>query len=321
MARNDSPAVSVLIAAYNVTPYIRETLDSVLAQTFQDFEIVLVNDGCPDTVNLEAAIEPYRGRIIYIKQPNGGPAAARNTAIQAARAPIVALLDADDMWLPDYLETQLGFLARDPSLDLIYPNMEIFGASPRAGEPLSSTGEAMGEVTFDDLLEQKRLVRNSAAMRRDAVLRAGMWYAPMRHSEDFDLWLRMAYAGSRMAYHAKVLARLRMRPGSLSMSYPAMYKGQLCAYARVRQNLALNPRQEEIVERMVRRTEALLAFHAGKEAFWEGDFETARRQFRDANAVLASAKTDLVLRCLNVAPRMLLGMARLRRRIAPRFQF
>ena len=92
-----TPAVSVVIPAFRVAGYIAETLDSVLAQTCQDFEILVVNDGSPDTEALRAALAPYRERILYIEQPQGGPSKARNTAIAAARGDLLAFLDGDDL--------------------------------------------------------------------------------------------------------------------------------------------------------------------------------------------------------------------------------
>src|SRR5579871_5287950 len=169
----ESPDVSVLIAAYNVTPFIVETLTSVFAQTRGNFEVIVVNDGCPDTVNLEHALAPWMDRIVYLKQPNGGPSVARNTALAAARAPFVALLDADDKWTPDYLETQMAILAANPTADLIYPNMLIFGASPRAGQQLFHAPLEPAEVSLDELLAQDKTVLNCPVIRRGVVLRAG----------------------------------------------------------------------------------------------------------------------------------------------------
>src|SRR5258708_8350475 len=92
------PAVSVVIPSYKTAEYIRECLESVFRQTFTDFEVLVVNDGSPDTPDLERAIAPFRDRIIYIEQPNAGLAGARNTAIRASRGRYVALLDSDDAW-------------------------------------------------------------------------------------------------------------------------------------------------------------------------------------------------------------------------------
>src|SRR5687767_11595201 len=103
------PRVSVVIPAYRVTEYISEALASVFTQTYTDYEIILVNDGCPDTEGLERAIAPYRDRIRYIVQENGGPSKARNTAIQASRGALIAQLDGDDQWFPGFLASQVRF--------------------------------------------------------------------------------------------------------------------------------------------------------------------------------------------------------------------
>src|ERR1044071_9350958 len=91
-----APIVSIIMPAYRVAEYIGAALDSILAQTFKDYEIIIVNDGSPDTDKFELALEPYRKSVIYIKQENGGPSAARNVAIQRARGEFLAFLDADD---------------------------------------------------------------------------------------------------------------------------------------------------------------------------------------------------------------------------------
>jgi glycosyltransferase involved in cell wall biosynthesis len=106
--------VSVIIPAYNVTPYIAETLNSVFAQTKSAFEVIVVNDGSPDTAELEEVLQPFRDRIVYPKQENRGLSGARNTGILAATEDLIALLDGDDLWMPRYLETQTQFLRSHP---------------------------------------------------------------------------------------------------------------------------------------------------------------------------------------------------------------
>src|SRR5689334_15389457 len=107
MSPHSAPRVSVIVPAYNTPPFIAETLDSVFAQSLTDSEVLVVNDGSPDTPALEQALQPYRDRIQYIVQSNGGLSAARNTAIRASRAELIALLDSDDVWEPDYLRDQV----------------------------------------------------------------------------------------------------------------------------------------------------------------------------------------------------------------------
>src|SRR5437763_483641 len=89
-----SPQVSIIIPAYNVAPYIAETLDSVFAQTYMNYEVIVVNDGSPDTEDFERALEPYLDRITYLKQENAGVSVARNAGLLAARGEFVAFLDA-----------------------------------------------------------------------------------------------------------------------------------------------------------------------------------------------------------------------------------
>src|SRR6185369_5886632 len=102
-----TPKVSVIIPAYNIASFIVETLESVFAQTFTDYEVIVVNDGSPDTENFEGALRPYLDRIVYLKEENGGASVARNAGLQAARGEFVAFLDGDDVWLPNYLEAQM----------------------------------------------------------------------------------------------------------------------------------------------------------------------------------------------------------------------
>ena len=112
--------------AYNAADHICETLDSVKAQKFREYEIIVVNDGSPDTDKLERAIKMRLEDIIYIKQRNAGAAVARNTGIEHARGEIIAFLDADDIWQPDYLTSQFVFLQRH-SYDMVYCDAALFG--------------------------------------------------------------------------------------------------------------------------------------------------------------------------------------------------
>src|SRR4051812_21258868 len=103
VSKEQSPAVSIIMPAYRAAAYIAAALDSVFAQTFKSYEVIVVNDGSPDTEELERVLEPYRDRIVYIKQENKGVSAARNAAIRVSRAPFIAQLDPDDLWEPEYL--------------------------------------------------------------------------------------------------------------------------------------------------------------------------------------------------------------------------
>src|SRR5690349_4364975 len=116
------PAVTVVIPVYNAARYIGEALDSLQAQRFKDFEVIVVNDGSDDGEELESILKSHPLPLTYISQENKGVSAARNAAIRVGRGEFYAQLDADDQWTPDYLDVQLGILKENPDVTLVYPN-------------------------------------------------------------------------------------------------------------------------------------------------------------------------------------------------------
>ena len=223
-AAHSSPTVSVVIPAYNVAPFICETLASIFAQTFTDYEVIVVNDGSPNTEEFERAIGPYRERLHYLKQENRGASAARNAGLRVARGKWIAFLDADDLWLPAYLEEQFRFI-REHNCDLVCADAEIFGESSEAGqtymEAVMAAAPASGEVTFLDLVSGDRsLITSGVVARRELILEIGLFDEALRNAQDFDLWLRLAQHG-RLAYQRQVLLRYRARravcPATLSI--------------------------------------------------------------------------------------------------------
>src|SRR5713101_8731278 len=193
--------VSIIIPAYNVAPYIGETLDSVFAQTFAAYEVIVINDGSPDTEDLERALEPYLDRIKYLKQENRGASAARNAGLRVARGEFVAFLDADDLWLPSYLDEQIKFVL-ERNCDLVCADSEVFCDSSTDNktymETLMADAPPAGAVTFIGLLNaEQSLITSGVVVRRERVLEAGLFDEALRNSQDFDLWLRLARSGSR----------------------------------------------------------------------------------------------------------------------------
>ncbi len=305
-AGTKAPAVSVIMPAYNSAPYIAEALDSVFAQTFKEFEVIVVNDGSPDTEELEKVLEPYRDRVVYLRQENRGVSAARNAAIRVARAPLVAMLDPDDLWEPDYLEVQVGMMHADPSLELLYPNALIFGDGEHAGRTYMEVNPSEGEVTFEGMVTQRCTVVNYVIARRDAVVAAGWFDETLSRSEDFDLWLRILGRGGRIAYHRKVLARYRRHAGSLSSDPVLMRRDILRVLDKAAATLELTDAQRALLARERERFEAGMRLEEGKRAFERGDARAAAELISEANRVLGSRKLSLVLRLLRVAPGLLL---------------
>jgi len=305
-ARQTNPLVSVIIPVYNATQYIAEALDSIFAQTFTDYEVIVINDGCPDTPNLERALRPYRERIVYIKQENQGVSSARNAGLRVARGRYVAQCDSDDAWEPEYLAVQTAMLERDPSIDLLYPNGLIFGDGLGAGRKCMDLSPSEGEVTFKSLITQQCTVTMFATARLETVVRAGMFDESLRSSEDFDLWLRIAKQGGRIVYHQRVLARYRRRGGSLSSDPVWMCEHILKVMDKSARTLELTPDEREALEQQRARFRATLRFCEGKKALFQGDVKEAIGALTEANAFFRSPKTSLIIFLLRFAPRLML---------------
>lgn len=309
------PLVSVIIPAYNVAPYIGEALDSVFAQTFTDYEIIVVNDGSPDIDDLDRVVAPYLNRITYLKQENRGLAGARNRAIRAAQGSLIALLDADDAWLPNYLEVQVRLLQDDQSIDVLYSNAVIFGNALEQNKRFMDLCPSEGEVTFERLMSQECNVMVSAIMRREAIERAGLFDESLRSVEDFDLWVRIVKQGGRIAYHRQVLVRYRRRPGSLSSDPIWMCKHILRVLDKTRA-MNLSASERAALERAHLRFHATLRLHEGKRAFFEGNTNGAIEGLTEAHRFFRDRKTALTLKLLRFAPRLLLRAYDLRDRVA-----
>jgi glycosyltransferase involved in cell wall biosynthesis len=305
------PAVTVIIPAYNTTPWIRETLDSVMAQTFRDFEVIVVNDGSEDTPQLENLLLPYGERIRYMTQNNQGLASARNTGVLASNGRLIALLDSDDVWEPDYLAVQVGAMNADPTIDVLYCDALLFGDGPHVGCTFMEICPSNGEATFAALVKQECNVMVSAIVRREAIFKAGLFDPAFFRSEDFDLWLRIARFG-RISYHRKVLVRYRQRSGSLS-SFPLRMALSIIEVFRKTQRTAnLSDSEYALVEEQIRRLQAEHDRISGKLAFNEGNVEIAISKLCRANEYLKSRKLGIIVFAMKNMPGLLKRISRMR---------
>ncbi len=315
----ESPAVSIVVPCYNTAHYVAEALDSVLAQTFENYECLVVNDGSPDTAELERALAPYRDHIVYIRQENRGLSGARNTAIRSSRAPLIALLDSDDVWEPDYLAVQLSLMERDPALDVLYPDALIFGDDPRAGRTFMEVCPSEGEVTVESLLTQRCNVFIGVTARREALVRAGLFDEELGNliSEDFDMWLRVLNCGGRIAYHRRALVRYRRHATNITADGVAVWRRALRAMEKARRTLTLSASDAATLERETARFHALLRYYEGWNAFSRGDLAAAMEGLGEAHAYFKSRRMKLALLLMRRSPRLLRGLYNLEGRLMP----
>ncbi len=301
-----APAVSIIIPTYNTSQYIGEALDSVLAQTFTDYEIIVINDGSPDTSELERVLAPYRERITYLAQENRGLSGARNTGLRAARGRFIALLDSDDVWEPEYLAVHVAMLEGDPAVDVVFPNALIIGDSPHAGKKFMDVYPLQGGVTFARLITEQIYVWGGVTARRSAMLDGEMFDENLRGGEDLDLWLRILHRGGRIVYHTQVLAQYRRRDSSLSADRTQMLTNVLKILEKVKSTMRLSSSDYEAVEYRCGQIKAYFQLYEGRKAFFCGDTKTAITYLKEANLFFKSAKISAALLLLRAAPRLLL---------------
>jgi len=307
------PLVSVVVPAYNSAAFIAETLDSVLAQTYASFEVVVVNDGSPDTAEFERVLAPYLarhpGRVRYFRQENRGAGAARNLGLREARGEFVAFLDADDLWLPAYLEEQVRFV-RAGGYDLAYTDALLFGDSPQAGMTYMETAPSDGPVTFLSLIRGEcNVITSGVLARRGAVVEAGLFDESLRNSQDFELWARLAWRGARLGYQRKVLVRYRCHEGSLSGDAQNRLARELKVMRHIRDAYQLGGDEREEVERVLVRQQAAIDLERGKSLIGEGRISEASEVIAAARRVLGGWKLAAALLLLKVSPRLFVKLA------------
>jgi glycosyltransferase involved in cell wall biosynthesis len=297
-----NPRVSVIMPSYNTAHLIAASLDSVLAQNFPDFEIIVVNDGSPDTVELERVLQPYLEKVVYVKQQNKRAGGARNTAINKARGEFLAFLDSDDAWLPGHLAFQMQMFKEDPQLDLVYCNC-MMGDSQKVQEFMSQC-PSRGPATFFALVEERCQIPISTVVARKSVLeKAGLFDENLARCDDFDMWVRAAFHGAKIGYSQRMQARLAGdRPGALGASRARMAEAAWKILQKADQTLPLTDPQRDVVRKKANELHAKYLLEEGKLCLGQRRFGEARKLLSEANSYFQSGKLSVVLFGLSNAP-------------------
>jgi glycosyltransferase involved in cell wall biosynthesis len=221
--------VDVIIPSFNAAKHLPAAIESVISQTFDDWQILLVDDGSTD--NTAEAVAPFLDRlgskIKYIKQVNRGVSAARNTGILASTAEFLALLDADDVWLPCRLSESLKILAERPKAGLSYGLIRSIDPEGRLGNPwVGNLANAEGHIAPHIYMRTVELPSPTITLRSKCIDDVGKFDESLRVTEDRDLWLRIALR-YEVAFVPMVLALYRVSPSSLSTDPKRMLQAQL----------------------------------------------------------------------------------------------
>jgi GT2 family glycosyltransferase len=240
-----APTFSILIAAYQAEPFVGAAIESALGQTLPAHEIVVCDDGSTDGTARE--IEPFRDGVVYLHKDNGGEASAKNAAARAATGEFVALLDADDTYLPERLEALAQLAAARPDLDILTTDalVEADGAVVR---------RVYAHASRFDVADQRRAILRgnficgNCAIRRDVLLAAGGFDESIRYTADWDCWIRLILAGARAGLVYEPLSVYRIWPGSLSSSRVAYARGHVQTLEKTGAREDLGPGERAVLE-------------------------------------------------------------------------
>jgi glycosyltransferase involved in cell wall biosynthesis len=211
--------VSVIIPTYNRANLIAETIESVLRQTLEDREVIVVDDGSTDKTAQE--VEKFADRIIHVRQPNSGAAKARKTGIRMARGEYIAFLDSDDLWLPEKLELQYQAVVQSPLQGLNFTDVMWFTDSEVMIPSLRDKYQLHTGEVFEKLLFDNWIATSSVLVRKECLEEAGGFDEDPRvvYVEDWNLWIRLARR-HQFGMVDKVLVKRRYHPNRLGLENP-----------------------------------------------------------------------------------------------------
>jgi glycosyltransferase involved in cell wall biosynthesis len=311
-----APRVAVIVPAYGVAHLLGEALASLQAQTMPDWECVVIDDGAPDDV--AGAVAPFLAdpRIRFIATANQGVSAARNTAIATTSAPLLTLLDGDDLLRPDYLATTVPLLENDPAIRLVTVNARIFGAVAR--ERLCFTGK---QGTSDgvrgslaDVLDRSFGVYIGSTFRRADFDTIGGFDTRMAQSEDFDLWVRLMQLGGQARYVDRILGEYRVRANSASASSARLLMGNIRTYEKARAALPGDALEQALLTRLIAESQDALDFEHAIDRVVDGDTAGGLAELRRLRSQVGGVVWTFSFALWRIAPAAARPMLAWRRR-------
>ena len=271
------PRVSVVIPTYNRQNLVVEAIESVLGQTFRDFEIIVVDDGSTDET--AAKIQPYLARLIYTVQKNQGVAVARNTGIRLAQGEWICFLDSDDLWQPGKLAAQISFADTHPEYGLLASELQGFDANGKAG---GSSKSAMYRIrnglVVEDLLFGNWIQTSTVMLRRDCLDQVGWFDEDVgQFGEDWLLWMRVA-SKFPIYFMPEPLVSYRFHPGRLTLHQP---EEQFRSLMRCLQKMSNFP-QFQKKPHLLREAEYRICIGRGKGNLYVGEYDRAEAKLQRA---------------------------------------
>lgn len=200
--------VSVIIPTYNYVEFICDSIESVINQTYKDFEIIVVDDGSTD--NTSEVVKKYKDKISYFYKENGGPSSARNYGIKNAKGEFICFLDADDIFIPEKLELQVKYMEdhKDDNIGLIYSDYYCVSRRLKITDYYESIGFSSQKEAVMYLLNYNYINTSTVMIPKACIEKKGFFNEKYRYLEDYDLWLRLG-CNYKFGYINKPLVKTR----------------------------------------------------------------------------------------------------------------
>ena len=218
----EKPLVSIIIPSYNMAHFLPETLDSVIAQKYSNFEALIIDDGSTDqTREVAQKYQKKDSRIKYVYQENKGLGGARNTGINNATGELISTLDADDQYHPDFLSKTVDrLLSSNKKTVAVAPNGNFYLKGKKLARSFYQTFQTPEKITLRNELEGNKIP--SVGLMKKAIIKEVGLYRKIRQLEDYDLWLRLLLTGYQIATEPEPLFRYRLHGQSLSANRKKM---------------------------------------------------------------------------------------------------
>jgi glycosyltransferase involved in cell wall biosynthesis len=259
------PRVSAIITTYNRRVFVQEAVDSVLAQSYDDWELIVVDDGSTDGTT--ETLERYGEKLRYCFQENEGASAARNRGLELARGEFVAFLDSDDLWLPRKLQVQVAYMDGHPDCLICYTD-EIWIRRGRRVNPKKRHAKYSGEI-YPHCLPLCIISPSSALMRRGLFEQVGAFDPTLPVCEDYDLWLRVAARFPVFFITEKLIVKQGGHQDQLSQRSWGNDRYRVTALVKMLESSALTPQQRRLtIAELHRKCRVLIAGYGrrGKES-------------------------------------------------------
>lgn len=323
-ASPSDPLVSIVMPAYNTSAYIASSVQSALGQTVENFELLIVDDGSTDDTKAIAerfAVED--SRVTVWSRRNGGACQARNEALQRARGQFIAFLDSDDVWMPEYLQTQIGVLEGHPEAAVVTANaLNLDG--PLDGQPYWPAGSDVRPLTMLEMIEREDSVCIMSVFRREVHAAIGGFDDGFVYgSEDYDYWLRAADAGFRFLQVRWPIAFYRRRPGGASAATARMLTGITAALSKARDRCGSDPsraREKTAILRQLHRFECERLRVEAAAALRQREFRLAADRFRSLHHKQGGARLACIAAWSRYAPSSLRWVDSARRTVGMPFR-